>query len=919
MFVGRASELEVFSGIVDEVRSGGSAALLLRGEPGVGKTALLDELVRLTDDFVVIRIEGVESELQLGYAALHRVVLPFIDRIDRLPRPQRVALRTAFGLETSARPDRFLVGLAVLTLLGGTERRAPLLVVVDDAHWLDRDSLAALAFVARRLQADRVALVFATRDSLDSGFPARGLSTLQVGRLENEPARELLASLVSFQIPGQVAAKVVAATGGNPLALTGLVEELTASQLAGVSALPDPLPTGELAQASFARQVNLLPQDAQMALLLAAAEPTKDRMTIERAAEALGITVAALEPAKEQRLITADGGIEFRHPLVRSVVYSGATPESRRSAHSALAAALDGRAERDRWAMHLALAATHQDNEIATALEESAIHARSRGGFTAETALLIRAADLTPGARERSRRLLAAAHAAHLAGNSPQAKALLELARQGDLDELDLARAQMLDGMVSVPLGEGARTPVLLLNAAKSLASLDPGLSRQALWASLYSVLTTYHGAKDTTGRAIGEVALTALLDVTDASTVDSLLRGVASAFVCEYQQAAEALRLTIETFEQMSPEETNEWVIVGPFLANELWDPEAYQSIVRRLEAVSREQGAIHSLRTALLASAAHEVREGRFSEARARFAEVFDLSEAIGNFADNYALQDLELAAWEGEEELARSKIAELSKALAAYGTGACILHSYFVLANLELGLGRYPQALKAAQALEEVHAPSWSHFGLPLIVEAAMRCGDTKAATRALAKIEERAQVVETPYALGLMWRCRALVSDGEQAQTSFDQAIEWFGKSPWATERARTHLLYGEWLRRERKRIEARVQLRTAFEMFDSMGAKAYAERARLELEATGERSRKRRVDAATDLTVREAQIAGLAAEGLTNREIASRLFISPSTVEYHMNKVFVKLGVSRRSGLAKALSGGLGIDEHIEST
>jgi DNA-binding CsgD family transcriptional regulator len=428
-----------------------------------------------------------------------------------------------------------------------------------------------------------------------------------------------------------------------------------------------------------------------------------------------------------------------------------------------------------------------------------------------------------------------------------------------------------------------------------------------------------YHSAEGTTGRQIGEVALTSLTDATADSTVDSLLRGVASAFVCEYPQAAHVLRLALETFEQMTPEEIVEWHLVGPFIANELWDPEACRNVANRMETTSREQGAIQSLQRALLTSAAHEIREGRFAEARTRFAEVLDVTEAIGSFTDFYALLDVELVAWEGQEEVARSKIARLMEASVAFGTGACILESYHALATLELGLGRYPQALKAAQALEEVHAPFWSSFGLPLIVEAAMRCGDTKAATQALSQIEERAQVVETPYALGLMWRCRALVSDGEQAHASFDQAIEWFGKSPWATERARTHLLYGEWLRRERKRIEARAQLRTAFEMFDSMGAKAYAERARLELEATGERSRKRRVDAATDLTVREAQIAGLAAEGLTNREIASRLFISPSTVEYHMNKVFVKLGVSRRSGLAKALSGGLGIDEHIEST
>jgi DNA-binding CsgD family transcriptional regulator len=906
VLVGRSSELAKLGGIVDEVRSGGSSALLVRGEAGVGKTVLLDELVRLADDFLVIRIEGIESELQLGYAALHRVVLPFMDRIDPLPEPQRVAIRTTFGLETSARSDRFLVGLAVLTLLGDAERSTPLLVVVDDAQWLDQDSLGALAFVARRLQADRVALVLAARDPLGGGFPTQGLEKLVVGRLKDEPARELLTSLVSVPVPGQVAAKIVAATGGNPLALTGLVEELTGAQLAGVSALPDPLPTGELVQATFARQVNLLPEETQTALLLAAAEPTRDRMTIERAAQELGISLAALEPAKAQRLITTDTGIEFRHPLVRSVVYSNATPASRRSAHLALAAALYDSPDRDRWAMHRGLAATHQDEEVAAALEESAVHARARGGFTAETALLTRAANLTPSSRERSRRLLAAAHAASLAGSAPQAKALLELARQGDLDELDQARVKMLDGRNSVFLGEGWRSPVLLLDAAKSLAPLDAELSRQVLLASLCSVLTTYHGAEGTTGREIGKVALISL-EGTDNSTVDSLLRGIASAFVCDYPQAVNALRRAVETFERMSSEEINEWHLVGPFIANDLWDHEVYGSVVKRLEAASREQGAILSLQHALLASAAHEIRGGRFAEARTRYAELLDVTEAIGGFTDFYALLDIELLAWEGDEEAARSKIAKLIESAAKFGAGSCILEGYHALATLELGLGRYPEALKAAQELDALDAPSWSHFAWPMIVEAAMRCGDSNAATHAVARIEERAQVVETPYALGLMWRCRALVSDDERTQTSFDRSIEWFQKCSWATERARTHLLYGEWLRRRRQRTEARAQLRTAHEMFDSMDAKAYAERARLELEATGERARKRTVDTAVDLTARESQIAGLAAEGLTNREIASRLFISPATVDYHLNKAFAKLGVNRRSALAKVLS------------
>jgi DNA-binding CsgD family transcriptional regulator len=556
--------------------------------------------------------------------------------------------------------------------------------------------------------------------------------------------------------------------------------------------------------------------------------------------------------------------------------------------------------------MHWGLAAQHQDEAVASALEESADHARSRGGFTAETALLTHAANLTPGARERSRRFLGAAHAANLAGNAPQANALLELARQGGLDELDLAKAQMLEGMLCVWLGEGSRSAALLLDAAKSLAAFDSTLSRQVLLASVYAALTTQHLTEGTTGRAIGYVALAALDDATDPSTVDSLLRGVASAFACEYPQAAQALRLTLEKFHRMSPVEINEWVLVGPFAANELWDPEAYRLVAKRAEAAARQQGAILPLQPTLLTSAAHEIREGRFAAARTLFAECLDVTEAIGGYTKFYALLDAELAAWEGEEEVARSKIAELIDLAASVGAGSTMLWAYWALATLELGLGRYPQALKTALELEAFHAPGYSCFALPTIVEAGMRCGDTKAATQALAQIEERAQAVETPYALGLMWRCRALVSDDSQSQAFFDRSIEYFEKSSWATERARTHLLYGEWLRRRKQRVEARRQLRTAHEMFESMGARAYAGRARVELEATGERARKRSVETTGELTPQEAQVARLARDGLSNPEIAARLFISPHTVHYHLSKVFSKLGISSRNQLPRAL-------------
>jgi DNA-binding CsgD family transcriptional regulator len=914
VLVGRSFELGELRHITERARSGDSATLVIRGEPGVGKTVLLDELETLAYDFRVIRTGGVESELKLDYAALHRIVLPFMDQVSQLPAPQRNAIEAAFGLSATGRPDQFLVGLATLTLLGDSERSTPLLVIVDDAHWLDTDSMTALAFVGRRLHADHVALVFAVRDFFADQGSTRGLPELHVKGLAEDPARELLTSLASTPVQEQVAVEIIAATAGNPLALSGLATELTEAQLAGLSPLPDPLPTGELIEATFARQVELLPKETQIVLLLAAAEPTRDLLAINIAAGELGTSLAALEPAEELHLISTKSGIEFRHPLIRSAVYSSASAASRRDAHLALAGAVDRAIDPEHWATHRALAAVGPDEEVATALEDSAVLARARGGYAAETALLARSAELSPLPQDHARRLLAAAYAANLAGNSAHAQILLEAARQGVLDDSERARAQLLDGMIRVPLGQGWRAPALLLEAAKSLAPLSPDLSRRALLASFSALLSVQQFAEGTTGEEIGKTALSALQEGGRETTVDSLLRGMASMFVFDFQQAASALRHSLATFEQMSAEEITEWYYVGPVIANALWDPDAYRLVVELLETAARQQGAILALQPALLASAAGEIREGRFSSARTRFAELLEITEAVGGFTSFYALIDVELLAWEGEEEAARKKIQELIEGATALGSGSTVLYGLYALSILELGQGRYPEALIAAQAVGATGMPSWSSYALPLIVEAAMRCADVRTATEALEQVEERAQVVKTPFALGLMWRCKALVRDDDETEPSFRSAIELFGKSLWHTEVARTHLLYGEWLRRKKRRTDARAELRRAHDMFQSMGAKSFAERARIELAASGERARTRSVESGSDLTARELQIAQLAADGLTSREIASQLFISPNTAAYHLKKVFQKLGINSRTQLVRALPDAIEMDE-----
>jgi DNA-binding CsgD family transcriptional regulator len=905
MLLGRTPEIKVLRDVVEQARAGGGAALVIRGEPGVGKTSLLDELALLADDCQVVRIEGVESELRLDFAALHRLLFPFLDRIHELPEPQRDALEAAFGLSATGRPDQFLVGLATLTLLGDPERIQPLLILVDDAHWLDDESLTALVFVGRRLQGDGVALVFAVRDFFAEQGSTRGLPELRVTGLLECPARELLTSLAPTHVSERVATAIIKETAGNPLALAGLAGELTQRQLAGQSPLPDPLPASELIEARFARMVRLLPEQTQTTLLLAAAEPSGDLATIDRAAVQLGTSLAAIEPAEAAQLVDTENGIEFRHPLIRSVVYSSATSASRRDAHLALAHAV-GRDESERWAMHRALAALGPDEEVAAALEESAVLARARGGYTAEMALLSRSADLSPGGSDRARRLLGGAQAANLSGNSGHAKAIMELVQHTQLNELDRARALLLDGMIRVNLGQGQQAPAVFLEAARSLAPLSRELSRRALLASFNAWMSVGQCAQGITSSDMAKATLIVLDEGLGEPVVDSLLLALASSYASDYSEAISALRSALVTFEHMSAEEITEWYYVAPFIANALWDPDAFKFIVELLEMAARQQGSILALQPALTAAAGEAIREGQFATARTQLSELVDITDAVGGFTPFYALLDVELLAWEGDEELTRPRIRELIEFATSLDSGSSINYGLYATAILELGLGRYSEALQAARLLDGAENPSWSAYALPLIVEAGMRCGEVKAASEALAQTEEHAQALDSPYALGLMWRCKALCADNDETESFFNKAITCIGQSPWRTEVARTHLLFGEWLRRKKRRSDARAELRMAHDMFQSMGAGAFAERAKLELEATGERARARNLQSRTELTARELQIARLAGDGLTSREIASQLFISPHTVEYHLTKVFQKLGVRSRRYLAKAL-------------
>jgi DNA-binding CsgD family transcriptional regulator len=898
VLLGRGPEIDELAGVIDEARNGGSTALVIRGVAGVGKTGLLNELVSLASDFEVVRVDGVESEVQFEYAALHRIVLPFMDRMGHLPPPQRGALESAFGISASGSPNHFLVGLAALALLGDTERTSPLLVVVDDAHWLDPDSVVALALVGRRLVGDRMALVFAVRETLQDPPPFQGWRELILRGLNVDSARQLLLSLVTTPIQTRVAAALIGAADGNPLALRGFAAELSPSQLAGQSPLPDPLPTGQSIEARFARQTESLPLDTRTALLLAAAEPSGDPAKVAAAANELGVSLTSLEPAEAIQLVRTRPAIAFSHPLVRSAIYSGASLARRREVHNALASVTDRSSDGESWAMHRALASLGPDEEVALALEESAIQARARGGYSAETALLVRSADLTPGQASRSRRLLSAAYAAYHASNPSLAESLLNDARGGELDHVDLAHGQLLDGKIQVHIGRSSQSPALLQRAAESFQAFDTELSHQAFLAALLAQCHVLHLAEGTTGRELGEAALQSLREAETDSTVDILLRGMASLFACELEDASPALHRALAHFEQMPSEEVIEWFEFATFIANGLWDAKASFSAAEQIERVAREQGAILALRHALLISCRRETWEGKFSDAGARFAEFFELRESpIG------AALDAEVHAWRGDESTARAKIGVLLERGTAIGSGWVLQNAHLALATLELGLGNYREALSAAEALHAPRAPNWSCCALPLLVEASVKCGEKTAAKTAFRDVEDIAAVVHTPWVLAAQSLCRAQISEeSTEIASSYHEAIGGFEGMQWHTFTGRAHLLYGEWLRRQKRPTEARAELRAAYEIFEPMGARAFAERARIELQALGVRTKRRTTTAPTDLTSRELQIARLAATRQTTREIASQLFISPHTVEYHLRKVFQKLGVNSRRDL-----------------
>jgi DNA-binding CsgD family transcriptional regulator len=886
---GRRSECEVLDGLLEAVRGGESRVLVVRGETGVGKSALLEYVVGRASGFRVVRAGGVQSEMELPFAGLEQLCAPLLDRLKRLPAPQRDALSTAFGLASGAAPNRFLVGLAVLGLLSEVAEERPLLCVVDDAQWLDRASAQAMEFVARRLLGESIALVFAVREPSEE---LSGLPELFVNGLDDSDARELLGSVIPWPLDERVRDRIIAETRGNPLALLELPHGLTPEELAGGFGLPRPQALSGRIEDTFERRLALLPEKTQRLLLIAAAEPLGDPMLMWRAAGRFGISVEAAYPAEAEGLLEFGARVIFRHPLVRSAIYRSASPQERREAHRALAEATDSQRDPDRRAWHLAEAAVEPDEEVASELERSADRAQARGGLAAAAAFLERSAALTPEPRRRAERALAAAQVKAQAGAFDAALRLLAIAEAGPLDELEHARAELLRGQIAFAANRGGDAPRLLLKAAKRFEGLDVRLARETY---LEALTTAVYAARFVPGSDLGvaEAAAAAPRPSPPPSAPDLLLDGLALLMTESFTAAAPTLKRAVRAFSSpaLSDEEGLRWLWFATPTAVRLWDDESWDRLSARHVELARDAGALGVLPVALNLRAGLHLYQGEFAAAASLIDEAASINEATGSRLPPYS--PLGLAAFRGRD-------------LAGAAEGVGLSYLQWATAVLRNGEGRYEDALAATQRIgedaQELVFPTWAAVEA---IEAASRSGAPERAASALKRVSDGARASGSNWGLGIDAYAHALVSNGEAAEHLYREALERLGRTRIRWSLARAHLVYGEWLRRERRRTDARAQLRIAHELFVGMGADGFAERARRELRATGGAAPKRS-ETRSQLTPQETQVARLARDGLSNPEIGARLFISPSTVAYHLHKVFAKLGISSRGQLHVAL-------------
>jgi DNA-binding CsgD family transcriptional regulator len=903
-FIGRAHERERLDAVLAQARDGHSAVLVVRGEAGIGKTALLRYAARQASGLRIAEVEGVQAEIELPFAGIHRLCAPMVARLPLLAEPQQNALRIAFGMSSGDAPDRFLIAVAVLNLLAATAEERPLLCLADDAQWLDAASLEALGFVARRLMAEPMAMIFAVREPVTTRA-LDGLPQLFLEGLDEPAARTLLSRAVPGRLDDHVRDRLIAETRGNPLALAELSQGMSRSERAGGFAPRAAIDLPSRLEERYLQRVTGLPEATQRLMLLAAADPLGDAALLWRAAERLSIHPGALAPATEAGLLEIDDRVRFHHPLVRSAVYRGASLDERRRVHDALAEVSDPELAADRRAWHRALATAEPDEAVAAELERSAGRAQARGGLAAAAAFLERATALTPNTALQTVRALTAAEAKFEAGDFQSTLRLLATAESAPLDGFQRARATLLRGHTELVSAYGSAAPSLLVQAARELAPFDATLARRAYLTAWGAAVSANHlgGAP-----ALAEIcsAVSALPPLPpNPHPLDLLIQGFALLTTVGHAVATPVLQRAARSVRELSVDDVLRWGWLAPGACSATWDLEGSLAINERKAQMLRQAGALGELPIHLQSLALDRTWSGDLAGADVLVAESEGVAAATGTAPPPIAL--LMLRATQGRQDDAARVIKGVVQGATDAGQGMAVMVAHWADSRLNNGLGRYEAAAAAAREVIEHAIDPWTPLGaLPEFVEATIRLGETELARDALDRLAATAQPAGTDFALGVEARSRALVSAGEAAEPHFHKSIERLGRTSLRPELARARLLYGEWLRREGRRGESREQLRIAEQMFTEMGMEAFADRTGAELVATGATARTRHFEVREDLTPQEAQIARLARDGLTNADIGDQLFLSPRTVEYHLHKVFSKLGIDSRSGLQAAL-------------
>ncbi|MFZ2013057.1 MAG: AAA family ATPase [Nocardioides sp.] len=894
--LGRAVECRRLHELLERARGGEGGVLALWGDPGIGKSALLRHVVKSASDVRVLRVQGAGHEADLEFAAIHQLCLPLLDGLGELSDPQRVALETVFGVSPGAPPDHFLVSLAVLNLMTWAARKLPVLCVVDDAHSLDPASVRVMSFVARRLERESIALLFAGRRA-DPRLV--GLPELEVPGLDASDAEALLATVVPVS-PAHVRERLLTEAHGNPGALLELPRGLTVTQLASGLRMPgDDTAPGQV-EKGYLDQIRALPTSARMLLLVAAADLSGDPQVVRAALERLGVSDQASLADDVENLLTLDPRVAFGHPLARLAAYRGAGPGRRRAVHMALAGVTDSVREADRHAWHRAAACGGPNESVALALEHSVALAQSRGGLAAAAAFLQRAASLTADDVRRADRGLAAARASLMAGDHDAARRYLDAADRDCSNDRQRLHIQLERAQLELACGRVGDAGPLFQGTAQRLEHHDMGLAREA-----YLNAWVAAAAEGNQTRLADVSRVAASLPQPDHPQLTArLLSGYAQLVEGDREAAVRVLRPAAAAVQAISDSGLLRlgWVVSG--LGPTLWDDELFRLTCTMQVRASRGAGALSELARHLGSLAVATAWTGRLADAEALITEAEHVAAATGGTPLPHA--SLFRAALQGDpttaSALIRSALAkdrpEQPSAIAAAQWSAAVLHN---------GLGNYQQAAEAAHAASTHPAPCTSVWALPELVEAAVHVGDRELAGRSLARLLETTRSCHTNWALGVAARCRAMVGGDDPVDPLFREAIDRLGRTSWRPELARAHLLYGEWLRREGRRVDSREHLNQAQELFTSMGMAAFAERARRELLATGATAR-RRVGAETEaeLTPQESQIAGLVRDGHSNTEVAELLFLSPRTVEWHLRKVFMKLSITSRKQLRHAL-------------